>query len=81
MELTISKRTLPHNKTLFHKRIINSVNDYYGDSPLKEQRGKKDIMLWLMNRRKGVKLNEEQKGALWIIRNNLADPIYSSSLV
>jgi len=74
--MKISRRQLPRNKTLFHKRIIKAVNDFYGDGcSLQDRKLKKGICLWLMGRKKRIILNEEQKKAVHIIRNNLKDKL------
>jgi len=73
MEIKISKRRLPLNRTAKHNQIIKNVDEFFGNgcSP-GDKRMKKDIYLWLMNRKKGVELNEEQKEAVWFIKSNLA---------
>lgn len=73
----MSLRRLPTNKSPKHKQIIEAVNDYFGSGCLPAQRKlKKDICLWLMARRRGVKLNDEQKDAVWIVRQNIAAKAY-----
>lgn len=78
----MSNRTLPRNKTNTHKIIIKAVNDYFGEGcPLKDRKLKKDICLWIMNRKKGVKLNEEQQEILWYVKTNLLDSTYRKELI
>lgn len=75
-------RRLPRNKTSKHKLIIKATDDFFGSGCLPEnKRLKKDVCLWLMNRKKGVKLNDEQRDAVWHIRTNIADPTYRESLL
>ena len=75
-------RRLPRKQTIQHKLIIEAVDDYFGSGcSIKQQKLKTGIALWLMGRKKGVKLDDEQKEAVEIIRNNLADPTYRKSLL
>ena len=73
-------RQLPKNKTPRHKMIIEAVDNYFGDCLPDQRRLKKDICLWLMKKRKGIKLNEEQENAVWYIKTNLTDQTYSQTL-
>ena len=53
------------------------VDEFYGDGCSgKDRKLKKDICLWLMNRRRGIKLNDEQKEVLWYIRQNMSAGAY-----
>lgn len=75
-------RQLPRNKTTKHKLIISAVDDFFGEGiPPKDKWLKKNICLWIMGRKRGVNLDEEQQEALWYIQHNLADPEYSHSLL
>lgn len=67
-------RRLPTNKSPKHNLIIELVDEFFGEgySPA-QKKLKKNIALWLMNRKRGVVLNEEQKQAVWYIRINIAD--------
>lgn len=74
-------RQLPRNRTKRHNRIIQAVDDFFGDGqPAKERWLRKNIALWIMNRKKGIKLNDEQKEAMWYIKSNLSDPTYREGL-
>jgi hypothetical protein len=78
----MSIRRLPRKQTTKHKLIIQAVDDFLGEGyPTAQRKLKKDIALWLMGRKKGVKLNEEQKEAVWYIRKNLSDPTYRQNLL
>jgi len=72
-------RTLPKNKTEKQKLIIACCQDYYG----RHQNDKRanQIALWLMNRRSGVVLTEEENKDMILIKNNLKDQIYCSNLL
>lgn len=75
-------RNLPRKQTKKHKIIIQAVDDFFGTSyPIKQRKLKKGIALWLMKRKKGVKLDNEQKEAVEIIKNNLSDPAYRKLLL
>jgi len=67
-------RRLPLKRSPKQKLIIEMVDDFFGEGcPVEKRKLKKDIALWLMNIRRGVELNEEQKDAVCLIRNNIAD--------
>jgi hypothetical protein len=75
-------RQLPRNKTKEHKIIILATDDYFGEGCSPEDRKlKTNICLWIMGRKKRVLLNDEQKEAVEVIRNNLADITYRKNLV
>jgi len=74
-------RQLPRNKTPKHNQIISAVDDFFGEGcPPADRKLKKDICLWLMKRKRGVSLIEEQKEIVEIIKINLSDPLYRESL-
>ena len=73
-------RYLPRNKTPRQKLIIEAIEDYFGDCLPAQKKLKKDISFWLMKKRKGIKLNEEQENAVWYIKTNLTDQTYSQTL-
>ena len=73
-------RNLPTNKTSKHKLIIKAVEDFYNEK-ISKNRKLIDVAIWLMNRKKGVKLDEEQKIAIEAVRANLADPVYCQKLI
>ncbi len=69
-------RTLPKIKSSTQQLIIDIVHDYFfvGDMVRANQ-----MALWLMGRRKGVKLTDEEVVDLRRIKINLQDEIYLSS--
>jgi len=74
-------RRLPTKPNDNQKIIIVAVKDYYGEGATPtERREQKQIALWLMNRRKGVHLTEDQKEDLEHIRVNLKDKLYIAEL-
>ena len=67
-------RRLPKNKTAKHNQIIDAVRDYYGDGANNEdKKAAKQVALYLMGRRRGVILTEEQESDMWAIKQNLAE--------
>jgi hypothetical protein len=74
-------RQLPRKQNAKQKLIIETVKDFYGEGvPNSERKDQKLISLWLMNRRKGIQLSEEQGLSLELIKANLSDKIYVSGL-
>jgi len=74
-------RHLPNNKSPKQNIIINACFDYYGtETTAEETKSAKKIALWVMGRKKGISLTEEEKSALWAIKNNLADRVYAEGL-
>lgn len=71
-------RRLPKKKSDKHRLIIKACHDYFGTV---EKVRANQIALWIMNRRKGVKLTEEEKSDLWEIQCNLKDETYIKNLV
>ncbi|MCP6718053.1 MAG: hypothetical protein KJI70_00695 [Patescibacteria group bacterium] len=70
-------RTLPTKQSEKQKQIIEATKDFFG-VPVKK-RTIINTALWLMNRKRGVKLSDEEKNAVWFVRKNLAD--YRENLV
>jgi len=75
-------RRLPKKLSLRQNLIVEATKDFLGDDrPVKKfQRKLTNIALWLMNRRKGIKLNEDEQDAVWHIRQNLKDDTYREAL-
>ena len=73
-------RKLPSKPSLKQRLIIEAVRDYFGETNLEEKRFITKIALWLMGRKKGISLTEEEEEALERIRENLKDGLYVSSL-
>ena len=70
-------RRLPTTKTKKQETIIRAVADFF-NKPFFE-RDVINTSLALMNRR--VELTEEQKDAVWYVRENLTDKRYCESLL
>jgi len=73
-------RRLPRKRNQKQNLIIKAVGDYFGKANPEEKKSATKISLWLMNRRKGVVLDEEEKGILGVIKTNLKDKVYVSLL-
>jgi len=74
-------RNLPKKRSKRQKLIITACLDYFGAGASVEDKSKaKKIALWVMGRRKGNKLTEEDFDAVWRIRQNLSDGVYQNSL-
>lgn len=73
-------RRLPTNLSPRQKLILKATYDFFGYMTYKEKVVAKRIAIWIMGRRKGNKLTEENFNAVWHIRSNLKDNIYSGNL-
>lgn len=70
-------RRLPNNKSPKQQIIISACFDYFGkDINLEEKKSAKKIALWMMGRKKGISLSEQENSDLWAIKANLADETY-----
>ncbi len=75
-------RLLPTKRSEKQSMIIWATFDYYGKGLKKRDVPKaRDIAIYLMGRKRGVKLSEEQVSDMWAIRENLLDKLYCESLV
>ena len=74
-------RTLPKNKSENHKLIINATYDYFGIMDAKQKVRANQIAIYLMGRKRGVNLTEEEKSIALIVRDNLRDEVYVKSFV
>ena len=74
-------RQLPRNKSDKHKLIISAVKDFFGSTPGLTKREVIELSCWLMNRKKGIKLTDEQLETAALIRNNIADLKYRQNLL
>ena len=72
-------RRLPKNKSDRHKLIITACQDYYGRG--QNQKRANQIALYLMGRKKGVELTEQEKSDMWAIKTNLEDETYTTALL
>jgi len=73
-------RNLPYKPTEKQKLMMEAVNDYFGEINAEEQKSARKISLWLMGKRRGVDLTEEEKEISGTIRTNLSDKPYVSLL-
>ncbi len=75
-------RNLPNKRNPKQNLIISAVYDYFGNGITAEEKNSvKYIALYLMGRKKGFQLTEEQKSDMWAIRENLGDKVYSESFL
>jgi len=73
-------RRLPIKRTTRHNLIIKAVKDYFGEINDEEKKSVTKISLWLMGRKKGVVLSDEEGEIKEIIKVNLQDKVYASAL-
>lgn len=73
------KRLLPRKPSQRQKLVIKATEDFFNQKPSQNPSITK-IALFLMGRRKGLKLLSEEEETTWRIRNNLQDRIYRDSL-
>lgn len=73
-------RRLPRKPSPKQDLIIKTVEDYFGEANPEEKKSATKISLWLMNRKRGIVLNEEEEDVLGVIKANLKDETYASSL-
>jgi hypothetical protein len=71
-------RSLPKKKSEKQKLIIKAVYDYYGQN--NNQQRANQVAIYLMGRKKGVDLTEEEMSELQTIKTNLADSVYIGEL-
>ena len=75
-------RNLPINRTPRHNLIINAVADFYGEGISEIERSEsKGVALYIMGRKRGLVLNENQKEVISYVKQNLGDKIYTDSLI
>ena len=75
-------RSLPKNLNQNQILIVEATKDYFGKGAPTNglQRNIINCSLWIMQRRKGIRLNDEEKSAIWAIRENLKDKVYCDQL-
>jgi len=75
-------KRLPQKLNQRQKLILEATKDFFGKGAPKKglQRNIINVASWLMNRRKGIQLNKEEKSAVWCIKQNLTDKIYVDAL-
>jgi len=74
------KRRLPTKPDRKQKLIILAVNDFFSNSELTKEE-KTDLSCWLMNRKKGIEPTDELLETAVLIRTNLADEKYRTTLL
>lgn len=72
-------RRLPLRPTKQQKLVVDAVCDFYNvDDP---RRNEIDMALWIMGRKRGVKLTDEQMYDITAIQANVGDETYRQSLL
>ena len=67
-------RRLPKNKSPKQKAVIQATFDYFGPGITKQEKiSAVQIALFLMGKRRGINLTEEQKSATQTIKDNLPE--------
>lgn len=67
-------RRLPKNRTPKQESIIQASFDYFGSEATDEdKKSAGQIALFLMGRKRGISLTEEQESAAWAVKQNLPD--------
>jgi len=70
-------RKFPKNKTIKQKLLINVCYDYYGKGMFPNEKVRAgQIALYLMGKRRGIELTNQEKSDMWAIKENLKDKIY-----
>lgn len=65
-------RRLPTNRSKRQTEVIDEVFDWFGKTITpEEKKSAVRIALWIMNRKKGIELNEEEKEREWMVRKNM----------
>ena len=74
-------RLLPRQPSERQRKIIEAVKDFYGFTDTGKQEFSRNVALFLMGRKKRLTaFSEEEKTALWHIRQNLTDNEYVNGL-
>ena len=71
-------RNLPNKKTLKQETIIRAVQDFWNEDKI--TRKVINAAVWIMGRQRGVTLDDDEKNAVWYVRENLTDKKYCQSL-
>ena len=75
-------RLLPKKRSEKQTMIIQATFDFFGSGlPLREIPQVRDIAIYLMGRKKGITLSEEQKHDMECIKENLKYITYCQSLL
>ena len=65
-------RRLPSNRTEKQNRIINAVQDWFGELNPQESKSAVQIALWIMGRKSRVMLSEEEESIALCVGQNLS---------
>lgn len=75
-------RLLPRKRSKGQNLIIEATKDFFGEANPEERKSITKIALWIMKRRTRLEpLDEEEKEALWYIKQNLQDKVYTSTFL
>lgn len=72
MAITTSLRRIPKNMSTNRKKIVEAVYDFFGQMTSEEKKIAKRITLFMLGRKRGIDLAEEEKDVMWYVRQNLA---------
>ncbi|MDP3093615.1 MAG: hypothetical protein Q8N16_02515 [bacterium] len=72
-------RRLPRKPSQRQDRIIQAVEEWFGKMNPAEKKASVRISLFLMGRRKGIELAEEEKDMTWYVSQNLASESHQMS--
>ena len=71
-------RKLPYTRSQNQNIIIKTTQDFWGENKI--SRKIINTALWVMGRKKGIILNDEEDEAVWHIKNNLLDKLYRENI-
>jgi len=75
-------RHLPKNKTQNQDIIIGACYDYYGTNlNAEDKKSARKTALWIMGRRRNIKLTEGEQKNMLAIKENLKDKTYTESFI
>jgi len=72
-------RNLPVKRSPEQEIIIGAVQDFWNEDKI--TRRVINVAVWIMGRKRGVELTDEEKEAVWYVQNNLTDRNYRQSLL
>lgn len=65
-------RRLPTNRSKRQTEVIDEVFDWFGKAITpEEKKSAVRIALWIMKRKKGIELNEEEREIEWMVKKNM----------
>ena len=71
-------RNLPSKRSQEHETIIKATQDFWNEGITRRVI---NVACWIMGRKRGIELNEEEKSAVWYVQGNLTDKRYRSLLL